>query len=213
MEIVSGKMTERTFLIQQKGTLIGQVTKNGEKVVTANVSARNDNTTGKKEISSWTNMDGNYKLEIPNAGENVILTGLRYSCGFQDETRIEILDRARVQIKPGEEARQDFDFRGTATLQGTVQSSSKDVYLFILILDGSVSTCDSIDPRINEKIRATAGSLQKGDRYEIHPLLPGDYTVFARCYKGGDSKIPVAEKIQSVTLTEGQNLKVDFSFP
>jgi protocatechuate 3,4-dioxygenase beta subunit len=213
VEIVSGRMTEQTFLIQRKGTLVGQVTNSGKKVSDASVSVRMDRRTGRDEIVAWTNVEGNYKVEIAEVGKSTIRSALRYSCGFQDGTQVEILSRADVQIKPGEETRQDFDFRGSATIQGTVQSSDRNQYWFVLVLDGSVSTCDSIDPRINEKIRATAGNLQKGDRYEIRPLSPGDYTVFARCYTQNDRKVPVAEKIQSVTLTDDQTLTVDFNLP
>ncbi len=213
VEIVSGKMTERTFLIQRKGTLIGRITKKGEKAAGADVSTRIAGEAGEKKVTVQTNGEGDYKLEGLNSGENTVLAILKYTCGFHDGTRVQIIDRAQVEIKSGSETRQDFDFQGNAVLQGSFRASDRSQFWFLYVLEGTVPACEERNPVLNGKIRVIVWNLQEGESYEIRPLPSGPYTLFARCYKGNDFKAPVAEKIQTITLTDGQALTVDFELP
>jgi hypothetical protein len=113
----------------------------------------------------------------------------------------------------GEETRQDFEFRENASLSGTFRAPDRNLYWQIAVLKGQQTSFDRIRLGEDENYRALATGMEKGDRYEIRFLEPGTYTLFATLGKDYASKTPVAEKSQTVTLTEGQALTVDFEFP
>jgi len=213
VEIASGKTTEQTILMKRKGSLVGQVTENGKASDGAEISARVVGKAMGDDATVYTDKNGDYKLEDLNTGDYTVLASVRYACGFKEGTHIWIYERVPLEIRPGKEIRQDFEFRGTSSLQGKFRASDRNYDWYIVVLDGTVFKGGALDPVSNEKMRAIVMDLQKGDRYLIRSLMPGTYTFVARCCKRNEWEIPVAEKRQTVTLTEGQAATVDFEFP
>jgi hypothetical protein len=158
------------------------------------------------------NAQGEYQSEEINTGTYRVDASLRYNYGYKMGTDVCIRQCAEVQVESGKETRQDFDFQGTASIQGVFHASDRELSWSLDVLEGSFPEGDWKDPEYQKKNRAQVWNLQKGDRYEVRYLSPGTYTLVARCLKRG-VKNPVSEKRQMVTLTEGQALKVDFELP
>ncbi len=213
VEIVIGSITERTFPLYRRGFLTGRIEVNGVPSRSAYLSVKKSES-APPEMLMIQNIEDGYKSYGLEKGDYRVLAQItQYTCGFQEGTRIRFYERAHVTIKAGKETRQDFKLQGNGTIRGSFKAPNRDFSWSILLLEGSVTTCDSMDPFENVKICATAEDLQKGDRYEIRYLAPGTYTLFARYPSQLSGESPMTEKSQTVTLTEGQALTVDFEFP
>jgi len=217
VEIVTGNITERTFPLYRRGFLTGRIEVNGEPSRSAYLSVKKPES-ARPEMLMIQNVQDDYKSDGLEKGDYRILAQItQYTCGFQEGTRIRFYGRANVTIEAGKETRQDFRLQGNGTIRGSFKAPNRDFSWSILLLEGSATTCDSMDLFENVKICTTAEDLQKGDRYEIRYLAPGTYTLVAR-YGAQQSGRPSGsekgqEKMQVVTLTDGQALTVDFEFP
>jgi hypothetical protein len=212
VEIAVGKTTERTFLLGGKGFLTGRVA--GEAGDRQRFYLRRTGDTQWKGLNVQRESDGRYKSEGTNTGDYTVRLVLRHDCGFQKNTRVYREEQAEVAIKPGEETVQNFEPRGNALILGTFKASDRNLFWRVVVVKGTHSTFDLTDPAAREKIQATVERLEQGDRYEIRNLSPGTYTLFATQRKeSAGAAAPVAEKSQTVTLTEGQAATVDFEFP
>jgi len=216
IEIVSGKTTEHTFLLGRKGSLAGRVTVNGEALKEpksyVELHAYRNGRIEEKSPLFEINAQGGYKSEGINTGTYRVEASLSYSYGYEMGTGVSIRQCAEVQVEPGKETRQDFDFQGTASIQGVFHASDRELFWWLQVVEGSFPEGNWKNPEYQRKTRATIGNLQKGDRYEVRYLSPGTYTLVARCKKRGVEN-PVSEKRQMVTLTDGQALTVDFDLP
>jgi hypothetical protein len=213
VEITAGKTTEQTFLLERRGSVAGRVTVNGKVTEGVNVSVEMTDGKTKNSVSARTKEDGYYKVGKLNIGKCTILAALQHRCGFKEGTLVEIYDRAQVEVEAGKEVRQDFDFKGTASIKGSFRASNRDLFWHVYVLKGLSSEYNSVRAQDNANLQAVALNLQNGDRYEIQFLPPGTYTLIARCCKEYTGDTPVSEKSQTVTLTEGQSLTVNFDLP
>jgi protocatechuate 3,4-dioxygenase beta subunit len=212
VEITAGKIAEHTFALESRGSLTGHLTVNGE-MVRRQVSVHKPGEPGKEQNLFHANDEGIYKSKGLDVGAYVASASVVYECGFQKKSDMFVMDQAPIEIQPGEETRQDFEFRENASISGTFRASDRNLYWQIAILKGRQTSFDRSRLGDNENFRAMATGMEKGDRYEIRFLEPGTYTLFATLGTDYASKAPTAEKRQVVTLTEGQAATVDFEFP
>jgi hypothetical protein len=212
VEITAGKIAEHTFALESRGFLTGHVTVNGE-MARRQVSVHKPGEPGKEQNLFHANDEGIYKSKGLDVGAYVASASVVYECGFQKKSDMFVVDRALIEIKPGEETRQDFEFRENASLSGTFRASDRNLYWQIVILKGQQTSFDRARLGDSENFRALATGMEQGDRYEIRFLEPGTYTLFATQGTDYASKVPVAEKRQTVTLMDGQAATVDFEFP
>jgi protocatechuate 3,4-dioxygenase beta subunit len=217
VEIVAGKTTEQTFLIQRKGSLAGRIEFEGKGAGYAYLDARKVESKDAKSINhqAQANEQGEYRMKELDPGNYIVMARSSYNGGFQGKTQVEIYNRAEVKIETGKETHQDFIYpEGTATLKCLFKASDRNLHWRIEILRGSVSSLVSTDYLSNESLIAGAWNLQEGGYCEVRSLPAGSYTVFARCYENLSGKVVVAsEKSQTVTLTDGQSLTVNFDLP
>jgi protocatechuate 3,4-dioxygenase beta subunit len=217
VEISLGEMTQKTFQMGRKGSLSGRVEMNGKGVESATVWVQVPGNKNIQKFSATSDEEGHYRCEGLDSGEYPVLAIIPGNEGGRNVPRVTLYDRLRVTIKAGEETQQDFSLGKSASLQPLFKMSDRNLNVSLIILEGAVSTLDSSNPMVNDKIRASVSYIEANDRFEIRGLSSGTYTLIARYgarQSGESSKSEKAsEKIQVVTLTEGQALTVDFEFP
>ncbi len=213
IEIPEGERIEQTFLMKQRGFVTGRVRVNG-KEYKGNIRIVREDGIEERDQTIETDEQGEYKSKELNLGEYQMSASVIHECGFQKDTKVLVYDRAEVQVESGKETRQDFDFNGSASIQGTFKAPDRNPNWYVFVLEGAVENCDPVRVQREKNTRAVVIGLEKGDRYEIPTFPPGTYTFFACLAQREDLKILVKkEQKQVVTLTEGQALTVDFEFP
>jgi hypothetical protein len=210
VEIPEEGKIEQTFLMKQKGFVTGRVRVNGKE---SKGSVRIRKGISIEEIDQFieTNAQGEYESKGLDIGEYQVAASVTHECGFQNDTKVLIYDRTEVQVEPGKETRQDFDFSGSASIRGTFKAPNRDLEWYVFVLEGSVENCDPIRVQREKNTRAVVIGLEKGDRYEIPTLPPGTYTVFACLARRENLKILVEkEQKKTITLINGEISTINF---
>ena len=201
--VVSGLTTNVTIPLKREGVLRGRATRNGRPCGHGYVNLRLVGEAPEAGIDTQTDALGFYEYRGQPAGDYLlrICVWLR-----EDRFSAQLTDIARARVEAGQTTRLDMEFGRSAAIQGSFRAPDKSLRWFVVVEDASPQA-GALAPA--DRVRATAWKIERTGHYSLEGLVPGTYTVTAKCLR---EDAVVVQESKGLSLKDGETAELHFTF-